>query len=131
MKRMWLAALLLLTGTAAIAASWDTDGDGVLSKEEIAARLEARIALFKHVDKNHDGFVDLDELYAVYPGNGGADAVVQMKFVRDDNFDGQLNEEEWTEAERRHMDMAVEKCDVDKDGVLKAAEITCAERLPW
>ena len=130
MKLWWMAAALLLTGTAAAAASWDTNGDGVLSEQEIASWLMGRIALFDRVDKNHDGFVDLEELYARFPGHRG-DAIIQKKFARDDNFDGRLNQEEWTGAEQQHMETAVKECDADADGVLKGAEIKCAEKLPW
>lgn len=42
----------------------DTDNDGALSVEEV---IEEKLADFKTIDTNGDGFLDLDELNAAYP----------------------------------------------------------------
>lgn len=42
----------------------DTDKDGALSVEEV---IEEKLADFKAIDTNGDGYLDLDELTAAYP----------------------------------------------------------------
>ncbi len=126
---LFLAAAFFVS-TAALAASWDVSGDGVIDANKVATLLDARKAAFKTIDRNGDGYIDIREL-AARLGGRVEEATVVLKFVIDNNFDGRIDPGEWAEADEMHVKNTIVMCDADKDGVLRGNEIRCAQSQPW
>jgi Ca2+-binding EF-hand superfamily protein len=109
----------------------DTDRDGVLSPEELAA---APASLTK-LDRNSDGRITEDELPATGgrggrggregrggeagPGDASANDTVQTLMAFDANHDGKISKEELPER----MQGMLERGDANHDGVLTEDEI--------
>lgn len=112
-------------GAGRLSAALDSDGDGELSSEEIAAAAES----LKKLDRNGDGRLDKKELGAGRPGlldsaNGapkrpGAAGLKSRALAADKNGDGKLSREEAPERLQRAFD----KIDANADGLLDEEEL--------
>lgn len=106
----------------------DTDGDGELSKAEIAKASQSLMTL----DKNKDGVINPEEMRPEFGrggpgGRGGPDMsgeVVERIFGFDANQDGKLTADELPER----MKSLLERADANKDGVLDRQEVTTHAR---
>ncbi len=117
-------------------AAVDTNKDGLLTREEIAAaqakaleqaravesrRLEAK---FKKLDTNKDNQLSLAEFKASEPAIRTSETADQMLAQLDTNKDGKINA-----AEYRAKPMAnFAKADANHDGILTAQEIAATRR---
>ncbi len=87
---------------------FDRNGDGVLSKDEVPARM---LAMFDRGDTDHDGKLTPSEIRAMAAGQTDP----QGRPIGRGNATGMLR-----------MDPVMDALDVDHDGVLSAAEIASA-----
>lgn len=113
--------------TLPLMAAIDADGNGTISKEEIA---KASAAL-KALDKDGDGELSREEYFGSRfgqrsggqrPGGGGGDfaaSFVRRIMENDKNKDGKISKEEMPERGRENFDAS----DTDKDGFLSEAEL--------
>ncbi|MGX9357211.1 EF-hand domain-containing protein [Roseobacteraceae bacterium S113] len=100
----------------------DADGDGALTKAEIQ---NAGAARFAAADTNGDGLLSADEM-AAQASKRHADRIGKMMERADANGDGMLSLEE-LEAQRgaraeRRMERMFDKLDADGDGAISSAE---------
>lgn len=95
----------------------DTNGDGQVTKEEIAAAATAR---FVEVDTNGDGTLSAEELAAASE-RASEERVAKMIEKRDENGDGVLSQEEM-QPDTDRTDRMFEKLDENEDGVISAEE---------
>jgi Ca2+-binding EF-hand superfamily protein len=106
----------------------DSDGNGELSKAEIAKASQSLMTL----DKNKDGVINAEEMRPEFGrggpgGRGGPDMsgeVVERIFGFDANKDGKLTADELPER----MKSLLERADANKDGVLDRQEVTTHAR---
>ena len=114
----------------------DTNKDGVLSKEEVAAaqakalqqaqameqqRLEAE---FAKLDTNHDKSLSLAEFKAAAPAIRASETPEQMIAQFDTNKDGKISAAEYRAPKLANFD----KADANHDGVITAQEIAAMRR---
>ncbi len=92
--------------------SFDKDGDGKLSKEEVPERMQG---LFARGDANSDGFLTREELTKMAESQAGSTSPQQGREEGRDRRLGLLRRDPITAA-----------FDTDNDGVLSAAEIDAA-----
>lgn len=107
----------------------DTDGDGVISADERAEAVEARMAEMKaRADKNQDGTVSEEEI-----AEARRDRALNMLGRLDKNSDGKLTVEEVGESRMRRFDAAA--ADTNKDGTITIEELETAMQAsgpgPW
>lgn len=103
--------------------SADSDGNGLLSPEELAAH---RLAMFTAVDANGDGALDAAEMTAYQTAQMAdrmADRAARMIADRDDNGDGSLTPDEMGEGPVERM---FARIDSDDDGAISKAEAEAA-----
>jgi len=98
--------------------SWDTDGDGKVSKEEFTGPDR----FFERLDTDGDGFVTEEEAKAMRRGggrrSGQGDQAKRMATQFDKDKDGKVSEAEWQAF--------FKKADENEDGVLDSGELTAA-----
>jgi Ca2+-binding EF-hand superfamily protein len=100
-------------------ASIDTDSDGKVTQEELAAH---RAAMFAAADTNGDGALNSDELAARELARfteNLPDRAARMLERRDDNGDGSLSADEIGEGP---MEDHFARIDTDNDGAISQAE---------
>lgn len=95
----------------------DTDGDGVLTAEELSARRAQWIA---EADGDGDGMLSVEEVTAAMTRQM-EQRVVRMFERQDRNSDGMLNTEELSPGED-HMTRRFARLDRNQDGVISAEE---------
>ena len=95
----------------------DTDGNGMLSKQE-AATLPHIAQNFDAIDANHDGQVTFDELHAFMKARH-AQAGHKMFASVDTNGDGKVSRDEFMAQAAARFD----RLDANKDGVLTPDEL--------
>jgi EF hand len=117
MKRLILAMALCFAAPA-FAQTLDIDGDGAVSRAEMAA---ATLARFAAADANQDGALNSEELSAGFAEPG------QLLYIVDADQDGVLNAEEWQGYTAGAVAIAFMLCDADKNDSLAGAEITCSQ----
>jgi len=98
----------------------DTNGDGVLTLEEIQGRAQAR---FSENDTNGDGMLDADELTAAAERQR-AEMVARMIERKDTNGDGMLSLEEMAPKGNNgnNGERMFERADTDGDGTISGEE---------
>jgi len=102
---------------------WDANGDGRLSREEVAnaPRLSQQ---FDTIDANHDGFITVEEMQAArqahHAGHGRGDGWKKW----DANGDGRLSRDEVANAPR--LSQQFDAIDANHDGFLTAEELQAA-----
>lgn len=114
-------------------AQFDKDGDGIISREERRAAMEAMRAEFeKRMDKNGDGVIDENErLDAMLESPMGQ----RLKERFDANGDGMIDEteraaiqEDMARREAERQQRMLERWDADGDGQLSEAEEQAARQ---
>jgi len=100
----------------------DTDGNGMLSKQE-AASLPHIAQNFDAIDANHDGQVTLDELHAFMKARH-AQAGHKMFASADANGDGRISRDEFMAQAAARFD----RLDANKDGALTPDELRAGHR---
>jgi len=102
----------------------DSNGDGVVTRDEYAA---ARMARFDKMDRNHDGYISRDDfgrLIRRRPSIG--QRLDTMLAQADANHDGRMSRDEQADAPMPLFDRA----DTNHDGRIDAAEMAAArERM--
>lgn len=103
----------------------DTNGDGVITKEEAQAAANARIdKTFAALDTNNDGQITQDEIRAAHEKRRAEmEAKFQARFKQaDTNGDGMLSKDE-VQAGMPMLARAFDRLDTNKDGELTLDEI--------
>ena len=95
----------------------DTNGDGQVTKEEIAAAATAR---FNEIDTNGDGNLSAEELAAASE-RAKEERIAKMIEKRDENGDGVLSQDEMQPKTDR-TDRMFKRLDANDDGVISAEE---------
>jgi Ca2+-binding EF-hand superfamily protein len=96
----------------------DANHDGKVTKQEYN---DARAALFAHMDRNGDGFID-DGDSREGANERGQRAAAALRGRIDSNGDGKVSKEEFVNAPT----LVFDKFDANKDGVLDAQELEAA-----
>ena len=138
MKASTFTAVVVLTatalaGTAVLAKSgdrggrmsfeqFDTNNDGQITQDEIAAMRSER---FAKADTDGDGFITLDELTAQSVKRAEERAAGMMEKL-DTDGDGKLSEEDMAQSSRAGR--MFERLDQDNDGVITKAEFDEARK---
>ncbi|WP_027052389.1 EF-hand domain-containing protein [Mesorhizobium erdmanii] len=104
----------------------DTNGDGAISKDEMAA---ARERLFKRLDRNGDGVIDEKEIESARQAIEDRAEVAQARLANrwrrmDANGDGKVSEQEFASS----MPL-FDLVDRNGDGKLSADEIATVRKL--
>lgn len=106
----------------------DTNGDQMISKEEIAAHAKAR---FDQVDTNDDGKLSADEMAA----HGEKEMTKRMKKRQakmlkrmDADDDGMLSFDEMQAKQQKRLDKMFSRLDANEDGMLSAEELEKMKR---
>ncbi len=105
--------------------SFDTNGDGVVTKDEAQAAANARVEkTFAELDTNHDGQITQDEVQAARDTRR---AEMEAKFAErfkeaDKNGDGLLSKEE-VQAGMPMLARGFDRLDANKDGQLTLDEV--------
>lgn len=95
----------------------DSNGDGAIQWQEV---LDMRASGFERMDRNKDGFVDLDDRPRFGPGRGRFESAFnEIKANSDADGDGRISQTEMIDAPAPFFTAG----DTDKDGVLSADEI--------
>jgi Ca2+-binding EF-hand superfamily protein len=134
LRKLFLAALVV-TPAALLAAeppmdrgaikAWDTNGDGVLSRDEAQAAADARVAqLFERLDANKDGLITSDETQqARTERQAAARAHMDERFkAADTNGDGLLSKEE-AQKGMPMLGRRFDALDTNKDGAIARDEL--------
>ena len=95
----------------------DTNGDQMISKDEIAAYAKAR---FDQVDTNDDGKLSADEMAA----HGEKEMTKRM----DVDDDGMLSFDEMQAKQQKRMNKMFSRLDANEDGMLSAEELEKMKR---
>lgn len=109
-------------------AQHDTDGDGVLSKEEVRGRL---LANFSQFDTDADGTLSAQEFAAVKMDQQGKRPKFRTFAELDSNGDGVLSEDEYAALKQHRRDhsgkrfnrLTFQERDRNSDGVLAKEEV--------
>jgi Ca2+-binding EF-hand superfamily protein len=112
-------------GDHGILKSFDTNGDGVVTKDEAQAAATAHVdKVFAELDTNHDGQITQDEVDAARIARGAEmEAKFQARFKQaDSNGDGQLSKDE-VQAGMPMLARGFDRLDTNKDGELSVDEI--------
>ena len=116
--------------------SIDTNKDGNLSKDEVAAMQAKALADaaaaeqkqmeadFKKLDTNHDNSLSLAEFKAAAPALRPRQTADQMLAELDNNHDGKVSVAEYRSGPLANFD----KADADHNGVLTAQEVQASRR---
>lgn len=110
--------------------SLDSDGDGAVSQDELAAAGPA--AAFAQADANGDGALEADELTAFHDARQAAREArrQQMMLQRfDADNDGKLSLEELQAGARGGPQRLFDRLDADDDGVVTAEELAALEDM--
>jgi hypothetical protein len=114
----------------------DTNHDGVITKEEIAAAQTKALqqaqaaedqrmdAEFKKLDTNKDGQLSFAEFKAAAPALRVGESADQMLANLDANHDGKVSKQEYEARPLSNF----EKADANHDGVLTAQEVAATRR---
>jgi Ca2+-binding EF-hand superfamily protein len=116
-----LSAGLFLAGCAATGTSihhMDLDGNGVISRGEFTDAVND--LSFAACDRNHDGFIDLNEWHASEKGAGN-DALFRL---RDMSRNGKISRQEARLAAEKNGSLAslFSAIDTNRDGFIDSAE---------
>jgi hypothetical protein len=102
--------------------SADTNGDGVITREEFHA---ARERLFGRLDRNGDGYIDRNDLSGRLAGRQKAqERLAELVAQLDKDADGRLSKAEFVEGPTPLFDRA----DTDHNGELSKNEVAAAKR---
>jgi len=129
--KLMFAASLAVLATAALAdpgasgkgmeklKAADTNGDGMISREEARASLPKIFENFDRIDTNKDGFITFDELRAAHQQGQGE----RWKKL-DTDGDGRISRAEAAASPKlaEHFD----RIDTNKDGYLSAEDLQAA-----
>ena len=119
----------------------DTNGDGVLSREEFFAMKriallpqDKREELFKRLDKNGDGVLSREELESLVKPQDGKHQRMPRLWELDTNKDGVISLEEFKAGEfvkklpPEQQEALFRRLDVNGDGVISPADHPAGER---
>ena len=100
--------------------SWDTNADGIITRDEAPDRMRDR---FDRMDANGDGMLETDELENLSPpgrgrGGPGGDPVARL-LQFDNDGDGRLTRDELP----ARMERLLDRLDTNGDDVLDASEL--------
>jgi Ca2+-binding EF-hand superfamily protein len=108
----------------------DTNHDGKVTKEELAAELQRELQgangkirqqlemKFRQLDTNHDGQLSLSEFMAIQPQVHASESPDQMLQRLDTNHDGKVTAEEFRAPDLAKFNAA----DANHDGIVTPAE---------
>ncbi len=104
----------------------DTNGDGVIDKEEASNDERGKIAQdFDAIDTNSDELIDLEELKASLNDRKKPKKISAEKILKevDDNKDGTLNELEVAAKDKRDLIKNFHEIDTNQDSELDLKEL--------
>jgi len=102
--------------------SADTNGDGVITREEFHA---ARERLFARLDRNGDGFIDKDDMSGRLARRQKAqERLAELVTQLDKDGDGRVSRSEFVDGPTPPFDRA----DTDRNGELSRDEVAAAKQ---
>jgi Ca2+-binding EF-hand superfamily protein len=102
--------------------SADTNGDGVITREEFHA---ARERLFARLDRNGDGYIDKDDMSGRLAGRQKAqERLAELVSQLDGDRDGRVSNTEFIDGPTPLFDRA----DTDHNGVLSKDEVAAMKQ---
>jgi Ca2+-binding EF-hand superfamily protein len=102
--------------------SADTNGDGVITREEFHA---ARQGLFARLDRNGDGFIDKDDMSGRLARRQKAqERLAELVTQLDKDGDGRVSRSEFVDGPTPLFDRA----DTDRNGELSRDEVAAAKQ---